>query len=251
MEKFVYNQSDAVTTIDQIFYDTIAPRFKDRSKLSIIPNFVDTEIYKPMENRQLELNKIYFPDTQSLKLMYAGNIGHAQDWQPLIDLAKELKDEDVEFFVIGEGGMKSFLKKEKQSKGLYKVHLIPYQARELMPSLLAYSDIQFIFMAPQTEGHGFPSKVYTIMACAKPLIVCSGANTPIVNFLEEKDCAYLITEKDIRQKVVAMASIIRSVSKEKLAEKGWNGYKYIVADYSRDSVTEKYVELGDKLLIQS
>lgn len=45
MERYVYNNSTAVTTIDQVFYNVIAGRFKDKSKLCIIPNFVDTELY--------------------------------------------------------------------------------------------------------------------------------------------------------------------------------------------------------------
>lgn len=174
MEQFVYNHSDAVTTIDQVFYETILPRFKDKSRLHIIPNFVDTDIYKPLEKVNLELKKDLFPDIESVKMMYAGNIGHAQDWEPLIALADELKNDAVEFFVIGEGAEKERLLQEKENKKLDKLHIIPYQPRELMPSLLAYSDIQFIFMSPDTEGHGFPSKVYTIMACAKSLIVISG-----------------------------------------------------------------------------
>ncbi len=44
LERFVYNKSDAVTTIDQIFYDTVIERFENKSKLHIIPNFVDTDL---------------------------------------------------------------------------------------------------------------------------------------------------------------------------------------------------------------
>jgi colanic acid biosynthesis glycosyl transferase WcaI len=108
MESFVYNRSDAVTTIDKIFYETIAPRFKDKSKLHVIPNFVDTDIYKPIEKSTLELNNELFPNTDSIKVMYAGNIGIAQDWDPLIALADELRNDHVEFFVIGEGAEKEF-----------------------------------------------------------------------------------------------------------------------------------------------
>lgn len=46
MERKVYNDSDAVTTIDQVFYNTIESRFKDKGKLHIIPNFVDTDLYQ-------------------------------------------------------------------------------------------------------------------------------------------------------------------------------------------------------------
>lgn len=246
MERFVYNHSDAVTTIDQIFYETIISRFKDKSKLHIIPNFVDTELYKPLQTNTPD--KSLFPDTPSVKVMYAGNIGHAQDWEPLILLADRLKDDAVDFFVIGEGVMKNYLEKEKKEKNLTNVHLIPYQPRELMPSLLAYSDIQFIFMAPQTEGHGFPSKVYTIMACAKPLLVCSGENTPICNFLKNKNCAFLITEKNIEIKVQTMADILRNHTKEELSSKGQNGLGYIASDYSKSAVTDRYVDLINNLV---
>lgn len=248
MERFVYNKSNAVTTIDKVFYSTIASRFKDRSKLHIIPNFVDTDIYKPISNNTSKLNRHYFPETDSLKLMYAGNIGHAQDWEPLITLAEELRDDAVEFFIIGEGAMKETLEKEKEKKGLSKLHLIPYQPRELMPLLIAYSDLQFIFMSSDTEGHGFPSKVYTIMACAKPLLICSGEKTPIVNFLKDKDCAYIISENTVDEKVEIASRIIRSVSKDELSKKGVNGLKHITSNYSKDIVTNQYLELVNKLL---
>lgn len=248
MEKIVYNHSSAVTTIDRIFYETIVSRFKDRTKLHVIPNFVDTDIYKPLEKETLELNKDLFPDTESLKIMYAGNIGHAQDWEPLIALADELKDDEVEFFVIGEGAMKDKLLQEKAERGLKKLHIIPYQPRELMPSLIAYSDLQFIFMASQTEGHGFPSKVYTIMACAKPLVVCSGENTPIINFLNDKDCALLVTKKDIDIKVNIIANFIRNTSLSKLYRMGKNGYVNITNNYSKEKVTGEYAELVRSLV---
>lgn len=248
MERVVYDKSDAVTTIDEIFYNTIVSRFKDRTKLHVIPNFVDTDIYKPIEKETLELNKDLFPDTESIKVMYAGNIGHAQDWEPLIALADELKEDAVEFFVIGEGAMKEKLLQEKTERGLKKLHIIPYQPRELIPSLIAYSELQFIFMDSHTEGHGFPSKVYTIMACAKPLVVCSGENTPIINFLSDKDCAFLVTKKDLQFKVNSIANFIRSTPLSELDRMGKNGYVNIANNYSKEKVTGEYAELVKSLI---
>lgn len=247
MESYVYNKSDKVTTIDKVFYETIIPRFKDKDKLVIIPNFVDTEIYHPISIDNLKIDRTLFPETDSLKIMYAGNIGHAQDWKPLIDLAESLKDCSVEYFVIGEGAMKPYLEEEKRSRQLDKLHLIPYQPRELMPQLLAYSDMQFIFMSKHTEGHGFPSKVYTVMACARPLLVCSGENTPIVNFLKDKDCSFLITETEHSAKVRTMSDILKNTNKEVLNRRGMNGFKFIENDYSKDVVTNKYVDIINNL----
>ena len=247
MEKKVYNGSDAVTTIDQVFYDTIVPRFKDQSKLHVIPNFVDTELYHEVEWSG-ELDGNLFLKNDSIKLLYAGNIGHAQSWEPLIELADKTRDLNVEYVVIGEGAKRGYVEDEIKKRGLNKLHLLPYQPRELMPAILSYSDASFIFMAPEMDGDGFPSKVYTIMACERPLLVLSGENTPIVNFLKDKGCAKLITENGFDKKVSEMVEWLRNVTKEELSQMGKRGLAEIQAKYTKEKVTDMYVDLVDNLL---
>lgn len=248
IEKFIYKYSDKVTTIDEKFHSTIKDRFKDVKKLSIIPNFVDTSIYKPIEIDNIDLDTSLFPNKDSLKLMYAGNIGNAQDWIPLIEVAKKIKHENIEFFIIGEGVMREFIQEQIILHSLTNIHVIHYQPRELMPQLIAYSDIQFVFMSSLTENHGFPSKVYTIMACAKPLLVSSGENTPIVNFLKDKGNSYLITEKSLNHKVNKIIDILLTTNKDKLQKMGRKGLAEVELGYSKEVVTEKYVQLINSML---
>lgn len=250
MEHKVYNGSDAVTTIDKVFYDTIEPRFEDKSKLHIIPNFVDTGLYRALSSLQVNslLDPKLFPNTDSIKLLYAGNIGHAQSWEPLIELADKTRDLNVEYIVIGEGAKRGYVEEEIQKRDLQKLHLLPYQPRELMPAILSYSDASFIFMAPEMDGDGFPSKVYTIMACERPLLVLSGENTPIVNFLKDKGCAKLITEKDFNKKVNEMVEWLRTVTKEDLSQMGNKGLAEIQAKYTKEEVTDMYVDLVDSII---
>lgn len=247
MEKRVYDESDAVTTIDQVFYDTIVGRFKDKSKLHIIPNFVDTELYHSDVPTDC-LDKSIFPDNDNIKLLYAGNIGFAQDWESLVRLAEKTKDMPIEYFLIGMGVRKSWVKEQKLAKKLDKIHILDYQPRHLMPAILAYSDLQYIFMTPEMEGMGFPSKVYTIMACGRPLLVCSGDNTPIVNFLKPIGCAKLITEHDLEKKTDEMAEWLKAISRERLREMGAKGEQTIKTYYTKEIVTEQYVKLIDSLL---
>ena len=247
MERKVYNQSDAVTTIDQIFYDTIVDRFEDRSKLHIIPNFVDTDLYKSGVSTA-ELDKSLFPENDNIKLLYAGNIGWAQDWKPLVKLAEKTRNLPVEYFLIGMGKMRSWVEEQKQTLGLDKLHILDYQPRHLMPAILAYSDLQYIFMTPESEGMGFPSKVYTIMACGRPLLVCSGENTPIVNFLKPIGCAKLITDHDLDRKTDEMTQWLAGMTREKLREMGAKGEAIVKAEYAKEIVTNKYVELVNSLL---
>ena len=247
LERKVYNQSDAVTTIDQIFYDTIVDRFEDRSKLHIIPNFVDTDLYKSGVSTA-ELDKSLFPENDNIKLLYAGNIGWAQDWKPLVKLAEKTRNLPVEYFLIGMGKMRSWVEEQKQTLGLDKLHILDYQPRHLMPAILAYSDLQYIFMTPESEGMGFPSKVYTIMACGRPLLVCSGENTPIVNFLKPIGCAKLITDHDLDCKTDEMTQWLAGMTREKLREMGAKGEAVVKAEYAKEIVTNKYVELVNSLL---
>lgn len=247
LEHKVYNQSDAVTTIDHVFHDTIVDRFEDKSKLHIIPNFVDTDLYRSGVSTE-ELDKTLFPETDSIKLLYAGNIGFAQDWEPLVKLAEKTRGEKIEYFLIGEGVKKGWVEEQKASLGLDNLHVLPYQPRHLMPAILAYSDAQYIFMTPEMEGMGFPSKVYTIMACGRPLVVCSGENTPIVNFLQPVGCAKLVTNHDLEQKTDEMAEWLRSMTREKLREMGSKGEQVILGQYTKDIVANQYVDLCDSLV---
>lgn len=250
LERFVYNKSDAVTTIDQIFYDTVIERFENKSKLHIIPNFVDTDLYHPLSYSSLNIDNSLFKANNNLKLMYAGNVGHAQDWYPLIETAKKMKNDPIDFYVIGEGVMKKYIEDQKKEYSLENLYILPYQPREMMPQLLAFADLQYIFMSKEMEGHGFPSKVYTIMACGKPMLICSGDNTPIVNFLKDLNCAEIISTADLSEKVAHIEKFLKTATEEKLRILGSNGLKTIENHYTKQVVTKKYVNLINNLFLK-
>ena len=243
-EKVIYNNSDAVITIDKVFYSTILPRFSDSRKLHIIPNFVDTDLYKPIKSQQL-LPAIFGEDNKKIKILYAGNIGFFQDWEPLLYAAKDFSSENIEFWIIGEGVQKEYLEKEIYDQNLINIRIFPYQRRELIPIINNYVDIHFISINKQMEQDGFPSKVYTIMACAKPLIVITGEKTPLYNFLNGKNCAELVTS----DRNVNFTKSIRKLAKNKelREEMGINGYNEIVKNYSKKVVVSKYANLVNSL----
>lgn len=242
IEHYIYNHSSAITTIDGVFYNTIKDRFCEPGKLHIIPNFVDTNLYRPVEEWG-HLNKSLFIPNDNLKLLYAGNIGMAQDWDTLIELAKKTKNCNYNYYVIGEGMMRKYLQDKISEFDLTNIHLLPYQPRELMPEIIGFSDIQFIFMEPQIAAQGFPSKVYTIMASAKPLLVCSPENTPIINFLNDINCAKIITNTKPIEKAEEIAEWLSNISKTELNTMGKKGFEEIYKKYSKDIVTQQYCDL--------
>ena len=239
-EKFIYNYSTAVTTIDEVFYATISSRFADINKLKIIPNFVDTDLYKPLK-QNFELPAVFGKDNGKIKILYAGNIGFFQDWEPVFFAANQLENENIEFWIIGEGVQKSELEKEVKNERISNIRIFPYQNREDLPKINNFVDIHFIAINPKMEQEGFPSKVYTIMACAKPIVVVTGKKTPLYNFLKDKNCAELVTNN----RNVNFTEAIRKLASDKeLRERlGTNGYDVIIKNYSKKVVVSKYVNL--------
>lgn len=246
MERYIYSHSAAVTTIDSVFYNTIKPRFRNPAKLHVIPNFVDSDLYCPVTETP-RLDKSLFVPNDHLKLLYAGNIGMAQDWDTLIELAKRTKGRKIDYYVIGEGMMRDYLADKIMEYGLTNIHLLPYQPRERMPEIIGFSDIQFIFMEPQIAAQGFPSKVYTIMASAKPMLVCSPKNTPIVNFLDGIECAKIFTVSDAKEKAEEIDRWLSSVSRDELRQMGERGIAEINSKYTKDIVTRQYCNLVESI----
>ena len=244
LERFIYNKSDAITTIDDVFYTTILPRFQDAKKLHIIPNFVDTDLYKPLIKNQ-KLPEIFGEANNKIKILYAGNIGFFQDWKPVLFAAKELLGENIEFWIIGAGVQKEYLEKEVRDHNLTNIRIFPYQRRELIPIIINYADIHFIAINKKMEQEGFPSKVYTIMACAKVLVVITGKKTPLFNFLNGKNCAEIITS----DRNLNFTNSIRKLAnnKELRDEMGINGYNEIINNYSKKLVVSKYAKLLNSL----
>ncbi|WP_312304225.1 glycosyltransferase family 4 protein [Chryseobacterium sp.] len=239
LERFVYKHSDSLITIDQNFKNTLVPRMENPEKIEIIANFVDTELYHPIDHPVV--NSQLFPASENLKVMYAGNIGFAQDWDPLIEVAKQTKGMPITYFVIGDGACRSWLKSEIESHQLNNINLIDYQARESIPHVINYADLHFIFMNKKLEKDGLPSKVYTIMACKKPLLVISNKNTPLYDLLENTDAAFLIenSSNNVNEELFTVLSEALN-NKDRLKQMGEKGFEMVQKDYTKEKVTEKY-----------
>jgi len=243
LESWVYNGSNAVTTIDKQFYSIIKSRIRNEGKLQLIPNFVDTELYSTKNSTPLpkEFKKI----EGYTNMIYAGNIGLAQEWNLILNLAKEINDHKITIWIIGEGAKKSYLDSQIQKYRLNNIKLLPYYDRQFMPVINLFADIHFIAMNKSVEKYGFPSKVYSIMASGKPMLVVSSEQTPIVSFLKEINAALLVTDHSLTSFKRELLKLHRS--KDLRNKLGNNGRLEIEKKYTKQVVVEKYIRLFEKL----
>ena len=239
IEGWVYNMSHAVTTIDNQFYKIIKSRIKKTDNLLLIPNFVDPDLYSTKSS--ISLPDEFKRKEEYTNMVYAGNIGLAQEWNLIINLAKEIKDFKITIWIVGEGVKKAYLQSEIKKNRLNNIKLLPYYDRKIMPAINLFADIHFIAMNKKVEKYGFPSKVYSIMASAKPIIVVSSQDTPLVSFLKDKNAALLITDHSLSKLKKNLLELHNSVDlRNKL---GSNGRQEIIKKYSKKVVIDQYIRL--------
>ena len=244
LERFVYNSSTAVTTIDKQFYNIIKPRIKQENSLHIIPNFVDTDLYVTESSTKLPAEFLSEPGFTNM--LYAGNIGLAQEWDLVLNLAKEIKNELITIWIIGEGVKKEYLKSQIEKHQLSNIKLLSYQDRKYMPVINLFADFHFIAMDKSMENEGFPSKVYSIMASGRPVVIVSSENTPITSFLRDTDTSLLVTDHSLSGFKNAVLKLARD--KELRIYLGANGRKIIDQDYTKEKVINQYVTLFEKIV---
>ncbi len=243
LEGWVYNWSNAVTTIDLNFYNTIKTRIRNLDNLKIISNFVDTELYKTSSS--VPLPKVFKKIKGKTDMVYAGNIGIAQEWDLVINLAKAIKKLPITIWIIGEGVKKKYLESQIKKHKLFNIQLLPYQERKYMPVINLFADFHFIAMNKSMEHDGFPSKVYTIMSSGKPMIVVSSRQTPIVSFLEQTKAALTVTNHSLTDFKKAVLKLVED--KNLRCKLGINGRKVVEQKFNKQAVIKKYIKLAEDL----
>ena len=243
LEGWVYNWSDSVTTIDLSFYNTIKSRIRDINKLKIISNFVDTELYRTSSS--ITLPKVFKKIKGRTDMLYAGNIGIAQEWDLVINLAKAIKRYPITIWIIGEGVKKKYLESQIKKHKLINIKLLPYQERKYMPVINLFADFHFISMNKSMENDGFPSKVYTIMSSGKPMIVVSSKQTPIVSFLEQTNSAIIVTNHSLTDFKKAVLKLVED--KNLRCKLGINGRKVVEQKFNKQAVIKKYIKLAEDI----
>ena len=200
---------------------------------------MDTDLY--VRESSTKLPTEFLSEPGFTNMLYAGNIGLAQEWDLVLNVAKEIREESITIWIIGEGVKKEYLKTQIEKHQLSNIKLLPYQDRKYMPAINLFADFHFIAMDKSMENEGFPSKVYTIMASGKPMIVVSSNQTPIASFLKDTETAILVSDHSIfgfKNAVLKLAS-----NEDFRGFLGANARKIIEQNYTKPKIINEYTDL--------
>lgn len=244
IESVVYSKSRKVVSISAWFNDIVARRNVPKEKLCVIPNFVDTELYHPMPRNNPFA--IQHGLTDRFVLLYAGNIGLSQDWESMMTAARELADLPLLFAIGGDGAVSKWLRAEVEQRGLTNVKFLGYQTRGMMSAVYASCDICMIPMKTATTIDTFPSKIYSILACAKPVIVQADPNSELEWLMKTVDCGYVAVPDDPHD---FTEKVLRAYNeRELLPHKGAQGLELVRSQYSKEVVGKQYDQLIRELV---
>lgn len=245
LEGFVYAKASALAVISEGMANHIRSKGVLDDKIHVIPNFVDVEDFRPLPKRN-EFSLRYGLHDKFV-VSYAGNMGAPQGLETLIDAAHLLRHEEgIHFLMMGDGSERSSLIEMAQRLKLTNITFLPYQPYSLMAEAYAAVDASFVSQAPGTSNDGIPSKVYRIMACARPVIACTEAGSDLASLVTKADGGVVVQSGDSP----ALANAIQQafVQRDAWLEKGLKARKFVLQDYSRTTISNRYHELILSLL---
>ena len=239
LERFVYARSAAIVMIAKQFGDVIATRGVSEAKLHVIPDFVDTELYRPLpRDNEFAVTHGLVDD---FVVLYGGNIGRMQDWESVLCAAEWLLALPIRFLIVGGGARRAWLQDKVGERHLNNVTLMEYQPGEMMPIINASCDIGLIPMTKVGALDGFPSKVYTILASAKPVLASTGRDSEMAELLRRAQCGRVVEPEDAEAYATAVKGAFDG--RRDLPREGRRGRAFVEAHFSKQAIGEQYDRL--------
>ena len=209
-------------------------------RLRVIPNWVDTARLGPLEKanpwaRNSRLDEKFV-------VMHSGNVGHAQDLDSLVRAATFLRDlDDLTIMIIGTGARHAELVGLAELLQADQVQFLYYQSRGVLPQSLSAADVHVVGLAPGLAGYVVPSRLYGILAVARPVIVAADPDSETAQVVERIGCGIVVPPG--RPELLARAIRDAHDGKYDLAEMGRLGREWVEQEADRTVAIGRYREL--------
>ncbi len=234
--KWIYKKYDKILIGSKSFAEKAKNRV-DASKVDYFPNWAETVF---IEKKIVEpANKPQFPN--GFKIMYAGNVGEAQDFGNVFKAMKSLRNEAINWLIVGDGRWLKQLKAKVSASGL--IHKVMYYGNnplETMPYFFSQADVMFFSLQDkEIFSKTVPAKLQVYMASGKPIIgMISGEGNTII---KEADCGISVASGD--SKSFSEAIIKMHSEKDNLQNIGKNGKEFYSKHFSKQARKQQLLNL--------
>ena len=237
--RFIYNRCDLILGQSKAFYTGISRYCDDPSKIKYFPSwsedvFTETEILPVVK---LEIHKNVF------KILFAGNVGEAQDYPAILNAAEILKVRKIQakFFIVGNGRALDWVQSELVRRKLEEyVLFLGRHPLESMPNFYAAADALLVTLKDSPAfAMTIPGKVQSYMAAGKPILtMLSGEGSKVI---EEACCGFVADAGDYEQLIDNIEKMIRLNCKD-LNVLANNAKTYAHNEFDRDKLISQLEE---------
>jgi glycosyltransferase involved in cell wall biosynthesis len=228
--------------------DTMRRRLEEKGappeRVRVIPNWIDTSRLEPHERENWWAEKRGVQD--KFVVMHSGNVGHAQDLDSLVRSATFLRDlDDLAIMIIGTGARHAELVALAELLEVDQVTFLYYQARDVLSQSLSAADVHVVGLAQGLAGYVVPSRLYGILAVARPVIVAADAESETAQVVERVGCGIVIPPG--RPELLARAIRDAHDGRYDLSEMGRRGREWVTSEADRTVALRRYRDLLGEL----
>jgi colanic acid biosynthesis glycosyl transferase WcaI len=196
MERAAYRAADAVTVVSTDLEANITTKVAGLDcppVVETIPNFVDTDNLRPLDRLTEYRRENRLGDR--MVVMYAGNLGHSQSLDLVVEAARRHRNRDDLVYVINGGGVRAE-EITAVAGGLQNLIVIGYQPAERLAEVLATGDIHVVPLRKGLASASVPSKAYSAMAAGRPIIASVDQGTEVARMVADADAGLAVPPDD-------------------------------------------------------
>lgn len=102
-----------------------------KEKIELVYNWVDENAVIPVKRSDNPLFSRFALKADDFYLTYCGNLGHTQNLELLVQVARELQEyKQIHFLLIGEGAYEAELRKILEKSQVVNMTILPFQPYE-------------------------------------------------------------------------------------------------------------------------
>ena len=233
-----FRNSDKIIAISNDIKRSMVARGVPAEKIEVVYNWVDEKAVCPVAKEDNPLFEEFGLARDRFTVVYAGNLGNAQNIGIVLDGAKQLPG--VQFAVFGSGGLEEEIRKRIAGENLRNVHLLPLQPFERVSQVYSIGDACIVSCKAGLGGSAMPSKTWTIMSCGRP-VVANFDEGELKEIIENNNCGVFSHAGNVQEFVDAIRALKENPAR--CNEMGANARQFILNNLTREVGTRKYVDI--------
>lgn len=239
VENFTYRNADHIIVISNDMKRNIMKKGVPENKITVVHNWIDTEQVKPVKKEDNYLFEKYQIPRDKFNVVYAGNLGYAQNIEVILKAAKQVEgNEDINFVIFGRGAQEEEYKKMAMDMHIKNLVFLPIQPYSEVPYVYSLGDAAIVSCKRGFGGSAMPSKTWSILACGTPVLASFDKGTDMEDMISDEKLGLFNEAGDVNSLVENLLILWKDRSLRD--NYGRNCREYVVANVSRNKCVRKY-----------